>query len=82
MSTRAPVRYLGTARVRPLEARADGPRGLELGKLDDTGRFVSYGLVGSKGRVKSAAVAVDKAGMLWVAFTDGAGTWLERRACP
>jgi hypothetical protein len=74
-----PVRV---ARVRPLEARADGPRGLELGRLDDTGRFVSYGLVGSKGRVKSATVTVDKAGTLWVAFTDGAGTWLERRACP
>jgi hypothetical protein len=70
------------ARVRPLDATADGPRGLELGRLDDAGAFVSYGLVGSKGRVKSAAVAVDKAGMLWLAFTDGTGTWLERRACP
>jgi hypothetical protein len=75
----SPIRV---ARVRPLEARPDAPRGLELGKLDEAGGFVSYGLVGSKGRVKSAAIAVDKAGMLWLAFTDGAGTWVERRACP
>ncbi len=70
------------ARVRPLEARADSPRGLELGAVDDAGKFVSYGLVGSKGRVKSAALAVDRTGALWLAFTDGSGTWLERRACP
>ncbi|MGO8999378.1 MAG: hypothetical protein ACLQVI_39130, partial [Polyangiaceae bacterium] len=69
-------------RVRPLEARADSPRGLELGKLDEAGTFVPYGLVSSKGRVRSPALAVDRAGMLWLAFTDGAGTWLERRACP
>ncbi len=75
----SPIRV---ARVRPLEARPDAPRGLELGKLDEAGSFVSYGLVGSKGRVKSAAIAVDKAGMVWLAFTDGAGTWVERRACP
>jgi len=70
------------ARVRPLEARADAPRGLELGRLDDTGMFISYGLVSSKGRVKSAAIAADAAGTVWLAFTDGAGTWLQRRACP
>jgi len=70
------------ARVRPLEKTFDGPRGLELGRLDDKGMFVPYGLVGSKGRVKSAAIAMDHAGMMWLAFTDGAGTWLERRSCP
>jgi hypothetical protein len=75
----SPIRV---ARVRPLEKAADGPRGLELGRLDDAGAFISYGLVGSKGRVRSAALTVDKAGMLWLAFTDGAGTWLERRTCP
>jgi hypothetical protein len=76
------VTPIRVARVRPLEARADAPRGLELGKLDDSGSFVSYGLVGSKGRVTSTSIAMDHAGMLWLAFTDGTGTWLERRACP
>ena len=76
------VTPIRVARVRPLETRADAPRGLELGKLDDAGSFVSYGLVGSRGRVTSTSIAVDRAGMLWLAFTDGTGTWLERRACP
>jgi hypothetical protein len=76
------VTPIRVARVRPLEARPDSPRGLELGKLDDAGAFVPYGFVESKGRVRSAAVAVDHPGMLWVAFTDAAGTWVERRACP
>jgi hypothetical protein len=76
------VTPIRVARVRPLEARADAPRGLELGKLDDAGAFVSYGLVGSLGRVKNAAIVVDGSGLVWLAFTDGAGTWLERRACP
>jgi hypothetical protein len=75
----SPIRV---ARVRPLEARPDAPRGLELGKLDEAGAFVSYGLVGSRGRVAGASLAVDRAGMLWLAYTDRAGTWLERRACP
>jgi hypothetical protein len=75
----SPIRV---ARVRPLEARPDAPRGLELGKLDESGAFVSYGLVGSRGRVRSVSTVVDRAGALWLAFTDGAGTWLERRACP
>jgi hypothetical protein len=70
------------ARVRPLEARADGPRGLELGKLDESGAFVSYGLVGSRGRVTSAALTQAGGGTIWLAFTDGTGTWLERRVCP
>ena len=32
--------------------------------------------------VEVTAIAMDHAGMLWLAFTDGTGTWLERRACP
>ena len=75
----SPVRV---ARVRPLEAQADAPRGLELGRIDDAGAFVSYGLVGSKGRVKAAAITTDQAGFVWLALTDGTGTWLERRSCP
>lgn len=76
------VTPIRVARVRPLEAVADAPRGLELGTLGEDGRFFSHGLVSSKGRLKSATIAVDHAGMLWLAFTDGSGTWLERRACP
>ena len=76
------VTPIRVARVRPLEARPDAPRGLELGRLDDEGAFVPYGLVASKGRVSGVSITVDHAGFLWVLFTDGAGTWLEKRACP
>ena len=76
---RGPIRV---ARVRPLEARFDAPWGLELELLDDAGSFTSYGLVTTKGRVRSVAMAADPAGTLWLAYRDEAGTWLERRACP
>jgi len=75
----SPIRV---ARVRPLDGRFDAPWGLELGSLDDGGAFRSHGLVASRGRVRSAALAADRAGLLWLAYTDSAGTWLERRACP
>ena len=68
--------------MRPLEARPDSPRGLELGKLDDVGAFVSYGFVPTTGRVSGASLAVDGKGALWLAFTDSVGSWLERRSCP
>jgi hypothetical protein len=74
-----PVRV---ARVRPLDARPDAPRGLEIGRVDDGGGFVPYGLVATRGRVKHVSVASDRAGAMWVLFTDGSGTWLERRNCP
>jgi hypothetical protein len=70
------------ARVRPLEAAATSPRVLELGKLDDKGVFTPYGLVPTQGKVKSVTMAGEKGGTMWLAYTDGAGTWLERRACP
>jgi hypothetical protein len=70
------------ARVRPLEAAATSPRVLELGKLDDKGVFTPYGLVPTQGKVKSVTMAGENGGTMWLAYTDGAGTWLERRACP
>ncbi len=73
---------LRLARVRPLEARFDAPWGLELGALDDAGAFVSHGLVTSRGRVRTLAMAGGPAGTLWLAYGDETGTWLERRACP
>ena len=70
------------ARVRPLEARPDSPRGVELGKLDENGAFTPYGMISTTGRVSDLAVATDSVGALWVYYTDAAGTWLERRTCP
>jgi hypothetical protein len=70
------------ARVRPTDARFDAPWGLELGAIDDAGAFASYGLVATRGRVRSASLAADRAGMLWLSYRDDEGVWLERRRCP
>jgi hypothetical protein len=75
----SPIRV---ARVRPIEARADSPRGIELGKLDDDGGFTSYGMMATMGRPLSVELAFDAARTLWIYYTDAAGSWLERRACP
>lgn len=69
------------ARVRP-EGRAVGaPRVLELGTLDDTGQYASFGTVATRGPVRAAALAADATGV-WLAYTDLARTWVERRTCP
>jgi hypothetical protein len=75
----SPIRV---ARVRPVEARPDSPRGVEIGKLDDKGAFTPHGLLSTTGRVSSVAVVVDARGTLWIYYTDAAGSWLERRVCP
>lgn len=81
------------ARVRPTTApgqastRDDAgatlpPYVLELGRLDDRGRFASLGFVATSGPVSFAAVELDSFGALWLYYTDPAGSWLERRVCP
>ncbi len=75
----SPIRI---ARVRPVDARPDSPRGIEVGKLDDRGTFTPHGLLSTTGRVSSVALAADAAGTLWIYYTDAAGSWLERRVCP
>ena len=68
--------------VRPVEARPDSPRGVEIGKLDDKGAFTAHGLLSPTGKVTNLAVAVDAIGTLWIYYTDAMGSWLERRVCP
>lgn len=70
------------ARVRPLDARPDSPRALELGRLDAAGAFTELGLVATRGTVSSVAILADKHAGVWLHYTDGAGSWLERRICP
>jgi hypothetical protein len=76
------VTPIRVARVRPVEARPDSPRGVEIGKLDDKGAFTPHGLLSTTGKVSNLAVAVDAMGTLWIYYTDAAGSWLERRVCP
>jgi hypothetical protein len=75
----SPIRV---ARVRPLEVRPDSVRVLELGKLDATGVFTSLGFVATQGVITSLNMVADKAGGLWLQYTDAGGTWVERRVCP
>jgi hypothetical protein len=70
------------ARVRPVDARPEAARGVELGKLDEGGAFTPYGMISTAGRASDLAVASDPVGSLWVYYTDSAGSWLERRVCP
>ncbi len=76
------VTPIRVARVRPVDARPDSARGVEIGKLDDKGGFASHGFLSTTGRVSNVAVAVDAIGTLWIYYTDAAGSWLERRVCP
>lgn len=76
------VTPIRVARVRPVEARPDSPRGVEIGRLDDKGSFTPHGFLSTTGKVTNLAVAVDAIGTLWIYYTDAAGSWLERRVCP
>jgi hypothetical protein len=79
VATRSGKMYV--ARVRPLTADPTASRVLELGRLDDTGTFTSLGLVPTNGSVKDVALEADTLGAIWLHYTDGVGSWLERRVC-
>jgi hypothetical protein len=68
-------------RVKPAAAKFGSPRVLELGRVTNAG-FVPTGVVASHGDPRAVALAFDPGGALALAFTDAAGTWLERLRCP
>jgi hypothetical protein len=68
------------ARVRPDGKAATAPRVLELGTLDDAGKYTLFGTVATHGRVSHVALAADATGV-WLAYTDEQRTWVERRVC-
>jgi hypothetical protein len=74
------------ARVRPREKAVGSPRILELGRVDRTGSFESYGEIapGPKNKlsVTDIALAEDASGGVWILYGDTSSTWLERRLCP
>jgi len=78
-----PSDAITVARVRPLTADASSIRMLELGKIDPKeSTFLSFGFVPSSSSVQNVAIVRDHFGAIWVEYTDGGGSWLERRACP
>lgn len=72
----APARVL---RVRPAGPGADAKRVLELGELDASGGYKPSCPVAEGARFADPAIAVDRRGALWIAYTDADGTWIERR---
>jgi hypothetical protein len=65
-------------RVRPTAPNADEARLLELGQLEG-GAFKALCTVAEGKRFQDLAVAADRKGGVWLAYTDGDGTWVERR---
>jgi hypothetical protein len=71
-----PIRVL---RVRGAAADPNGKKVLELGELDAAGVFKALCPVAEGAGFGDLAIAADRAGALWIAYTDADGTWIERR---
>jgi hypothetical protein len=71
-----PIRVL---RVRPVDAQPNGKALLELGEVDAAGVFKGLCPVAEGSTFSDLAMLVDHEGALWIAYTDGEGTWVERR---
>jgi hypothetical protein len=71
-----PIRVL---RVRPVDAQPKGKALLELGEVDAAGVFKALCPVVEGSSFSDLAMLVDREGALWIAYTDGEGTWVERR---
>jgi hypothetical protein len=69
------------ARVRPREKAPGSPRILELGRIDASGTFASFGEIASGAAVTDVALIEDSSGAVWIAYGDSTVTWLERRVC-
>ncbi len=74
------------ARMRPREKAVGSPRILELGRVDASGAFRSYGEIapGPKNKLSVTDISLieDGAGAVWILYGDTTVTWLERRVCP
>ena len=71
-----PIRVL---RVRPVDAQPRAKVVLELGEVDAAGVFKALCPVAEGTAFSDLAMLVDRTGALWIAYTDGDGTWIERR---
>jgi hypothetical protein len=76
------VTPIRVARVRPAEATPESLRVLELGRIEPDGRFTPQGVIAGDRSILDVAVSADKYGALWVYYTIGDTSYLERRACP
>lgn len=70
------------ARVRPRERAVGSHRIVELGSVDGSGAFTSYGEIAPGRGVTDLGLVEDRNGAVWVLYGDSRVTWLERRVCP
>lgn len=71
-----PARVLRTV---PAAVDAGSKKILELGELDASGGYRPSCVVAEGPMFTDLAIAVDRRGALWLAYTDADGTWVERR---
>lgn len=69
------------ARARPRGAEPGSARLVELGTLGADGAFSPRDVVTVTGKPTDVALVLDAHGAAWLAWVDGAGSWLERLAC-
>jgi hypothetical protein len=69
------------ARVRPQAAEPGSARVLELGEVDSEGAFTARDLIPTADLPGDVSLALGPRGDLWLAWVDGAGSWVERLAC-
>jgi hypothetical protein len=72
----SPIRVL---RTRPASADPRAKAILELGELDAAGVYKATCAVAESAAFRDLAIAVDRRGSLWLAYTDADGTWVEER---
>ena len=72
----SPIRVL---RTRPASADPKAKAILELGELDAAGVYKATCAVAEGPAFGDLAIAVDRQGALWLAYTDVDGTWVEQR---
>jgi hypothetical protein len=70
------------ARVVPATVDRHGDLVLELGMLATDGAFVTTGEIARGRTLADVSITRDGKGALWLLWSDGDGTWLERRVCP
>jgi hypothetical protein len=70
------------ARVVPRDASPTSARQLELGSVGPSGSFTPHEIVPTSGKPSDVSLTGDAHGALWLAWVDGAGSWLERLVCP
>ncbi len=72
----SPMRVL---RVRPASGEASAKKVLELGEIEDSGAWKPLCAVAERASFNDVSLLGDRFGTLWITYTDGDGTWIERR---